>query len=113
MKVIAVADWQNCSADHVQSVVRRLREMYFKEDLWLLYDHPSLPEVIEGFSFNHGSLLLFMIQKLSHLVRASNDLQQLGYYKNWPKDYYSEVVEHRKKYYEKFLSLSSSMSSHP
>lgn len=113
MQIVAIDDWQNCEVTRVQNLIYNLREKYFRDDIWILYDHPQLSEVIEGFSFNHGSLLLFMIQKLSHLVRASNDLHAIGYYKNWPQAYYAEVVGYRKKYYDRLLDPSIEAAPSP
>jgi hypothetical protein len=104
MSILAVTDWQNCNPHDVQLAVSNLREKYFSQDLWTLYDHPSLPEVIDGFSLNHGQLLIFMIQRLSTLVAASNELKAHGYYDRWPHDYYNEVVGQRADYYQRYLA---------
>ena len=104
MSILAVNDWQNCNPNDVQLFVSSLREKYYSQDLWTLYDHPALPETIEGFSLNHGGLLLFMVQRLSSLVAASNELKAHGYYDRWPHDYYNQVVGQRANYYQRYLA---------
>ncbi len=104
VSILAVADWQNCDPIEVQLIISSLREKFYSQNLWTLYDHPSLPEVIDGFSLNHGQLLIFMIQRLSSLVAASAELKIRGYYDHWPQDYYNEVVGRRGEYYQRYLA---------
>ncbi len=104
ISILAVTDWQNCNPTDVQIIVSNLREKYYSQDLWTLYDHPALPEIIDGFSLNHGQFLIFMIQRLSVLVAASNELKTRGYYDHWPRDYYNEVVGKRADYYQRYLT---------
>jgi hypothetical protein len=52
-----------------------------------------------------------MIQKLSRLIKTSEELEKIGYYKNWPIDYFDEVVGLRRKYFDR-LKLAST-ESHP
>jgi hypothetical protein len=103
--VIAVPTWQNISVDSVKKLVQKQREISFKKDIWLLYDHPSDTEVVQDFSFNHGSMLLFFIQKLSDLVLASEELAKTAYYDHWPKNYKIELLEQRAQYYHQYLAL--------
>ncbi len=104
--MVVVSEWQKCPAPQITEFVKKMRDTYFHHDLWLLYDHPELKENIGNFEFNHGSLLIFMIQKLSHLVSTSEELEKTGYYKQWPMDYYEEVVGLRRKYYERLKKLN-------
>jgi len=104
VRVIAVPDWKNISVEEASQFVALCRERFYQNDLWLLYDHPGVSETVCDFSFNHGSLLLFMVQKLSDLVLSSRELKKLGYYKNWDSQYYAEVVSLREKYYDRFLA---------
>lgn len=101
VRVIAVPDWKNISAQETRQFVTSCRERFYQNDLWLLYDHPEVSETICDFSFNQGSFLLFMVQKLSDLVLSSQELKKTGYYENWDPQYYSEVVLLREKYYER------------
>lgn len=101
--IIATAEWKTLSVDEVQKFVHQCREMFYKQDLWLLYDHPAATEVVQDFCFNHGELLLFMVQRLSDLVTTSNELARAGYYKNWSPEYFQEVVQMRQAYYQKYL----------
>jgi hypothetical protein len=111
MHIWAVRDWQELSLEEVSRFVGQQRSTYFKNDLWLLYDHPSAKEVVHDFCFNHGDLLIFMIQRLSDLVFAARNLQKSGYYQNWPQEYFEEIFLLRENYYQQYLhSLQSSVS---
>ena len=43
------------------------------------------------------------IQKFKQLYDASCKLHKIGYYKNWPAEYYDDVVKTRQEDYEKLF----------
>jgi hypothetical protein len=106
--IVAIPSTTQICPQEFQSFVENCRERYFTQDIWILYDHPEIKEEVEGFSFNQGSHSLFIIQKLSELVKTSRDLQSTEYYKKWPADYFSDVVKLRENYYDRFLELTQS-----
>lgn len=103
MTVIGAFGGAGLPLSEVQKFVSGCREDWYSRDLWLMYDHPGNPEEVSGFAMNHGEILLFMVQRLSELVRASEVLQKQGYYDQWPADYFERVVGRRQKYFERYL----------
>ena len=76
------------------------------ENLYLMCFHPDSPATVEEHTFLADNewdssqvepyMIIFM-QELKLLQDASNHLYKKGYYKNWPMDYYDEVVTPRQK----------------
>lgn len=96
-------------AEEFETTVIRLREECFKDDVWILYDHPALPEIQGNLKFNFDASPVILIQRLSRLVEASKELKKRGYYKNWSKDYEEQVVSLREKFYLKMLDYRQTM----
>jgi hypothetical protein len=46
---------------------------------------------------------MMLIQKFSQLYEASDRLHRMGYYKEWPTDYYHEVVSSRQQHFKKLF----------
>ena len=59
-------------------------------------DTSDLPESKIQFS-------MMLIQKFSQLYEASDRLHRMGYYDEWPTDYYHEVVSSRQQQYKKLF----------
>ena len=59
-------------------------------------DVSDLPESKIQFS-------MMLIQKFSQLYEASDRLHRMGYYNEWPTDYYHEVVSSRQQQYKKLF----------
>ena len=59
-------------------------------------DMSDLPESKIQFS-------MMLIQKFSQLYEASDRLHRMGYYKEWPTDYYHEVVSSRQQHFKKLF----------
>jgi hypothetical protein len=110
VEVVAIPNWKHLSLVEVKYLVQECRDSFFSKDLWVLYDHPLNAEIVQDFSFNHGSLLLFFIQSLSDLVRTSEELEKTKYYDQWPMDYKEKVLGQRTEYYRRFLMLSEPTS---
>lgn len=106
MSLLVVESGNDVDVQKTQEFVRAMRDKYFMQDLWLLYDHPALAESVNELSFNHGHYLLFMVQQLSDLVHASRELKKTSYYHSWDPSYFEEVVGLREEYFNK-LSASS------
>ena len=76
------------------------------ENLYLMCFHPGSPATVEEHAFLADNdwdsskvepyMMIFM-QELKLLQDASSQLKRQGYYKNWPMDYYNEVVTPRQK----------------
>jgi hypothetical protein len=83
------------------------------DDIYLMCFHPSSPATMEDQAFlaDHEwdsntvePYMMVFIQELKKLQDASTHLQKQGYYDEWPKDYYNEVVGPRQKLKPKFRS---------
>jgi hypothetical protein len=68
-----------------------------KIDIVALEDHPEDPEILNGISMNFGKAILILVQRLTKLNNASKILKKKGYYDNWPKENYDDVVKWRFK----------------
>lgn len=88
---------QGHSPEQIHEFSKRMREAYWSQDIWVLFDHPEDVEEINGLRMNNGVYLLAMIQRLSKLTRASDQLEAEGYYKSWPDEEKRAMTEERKK----------------
>jgi spore coat polysaccharide biosynthesis protein SpsF (cytidylyltransferase family) len=57
-----------------------------------LEDHPAELEYVEEFCVNEGNWALILLQSKDKINSARKILKKRGYYKNWDKDYFKEVV---------------------
>lgn len=57
-----------------------------------LEDHPETVEKVENIVLNNGEYAIIFLQPLDKLKNARKILERKGYYKNWTKDYYYDVV---------------------
>lgn len=60
-----------------------------------LEDHPDDYEIINGEKMNQGNWVLVLIQELDKINQASKILEKQGYYNNWPKEAFDDVVSWR------------------
>lgn len=105
-EAVIFVDATKHSATSLESCVKELREKYFKQNIWVLYDHPDLPEIQGELQFNYGSCALVILQNLKELVAASDELAAKGYYKNWSQEYFDQVVVERRRYLSRLQALS-------
>ena len=68
-----------------------------KKDVVILEDHPDAVETLNGVEMNFRKCGLLLVQKLSKLSTASDQLRENGYYDNWPKENYEDVVAWRQQ----------------
>jgi hypothetical protein len=66
-----------------------------KQDLYVLEDHPSEPETVNGVTMNQGQYALLFVQLKPKLEEAARQLAQKCYYHDWPQDYLSGLFEGR------------------
>ena len=111
MYLLVIENGFTVDVDQTQKFVKTMREKYFMQDLWLLYDHPALKETVGELNLNHGRYLLFMVQRLSELVQASRDLKKTGYYQSWEPTYFDEVVGLRERYFERMRNSTQLQES--
>lgn len=97
-EVVIYAYEQNSYDSHsLSGIIEDANCKYNKNDLLFLEDHPADKEIVNGVVFNQGQYILVLVQRLSTVNAASSELEQLGYYKLWPKDYYDKVVGWREQ----------------
>lgn len=73
-------------------LTEKLNTEYVPQNFIFLEDHVDLPEVMQGVTFNNGRYNCIFMQQKSKLDEATLALEKLGYYKNWDKEYYDDVV---------------------
>lgn len=75
--------------------VRAHNELLMPRDYVILEDHPDALEFVSGVNMNFGKCALLLVQRLSKLNKASDQLQLKGYYQHWDNAAYEEVVSWR------------------
>ena len=88
---------------------------YNKEDFYFMSFHPSNPATKKDQEFlvsPNGEIppiesdlkySMMLVQKFSQLHQASDKLKKQGYYSQWPKGYYRDVVVSREDKYKKLM----------
>ena len=94
---IVCFDHTAISADEIGELVNTHNKLLMKKDVVALEDHPDSVETLNGVEMNFGKCGLLLVQKLSKLSTASDQLRENGYYDNWPKENYEDVVAWRQQ----------------
>lgn len=63
--------------------------------LYVLEDHPSAVENINGVVMNQGTYAMLFVQKQHKLEEAARQLAKKGYYNGWSEDYLLELFHKR------------------
>ena len=71
------------------------KSMLLPQDYVILEDHPNSPEYINGVNMNFGACGLLVIQRLSKLTDAADQLRSKGYYDHWNDQELNSVVTWR------------------
>jgi hypothetical protein len=74
----------------------QLRNQFAPHDLWPLFDHPEEADVVNGLRLNNPKYCLGIVQRLSKLVLASEQLKTKGYYDTWSEEDYLAMTASRK-----------------
>jgi hypothetical protein len=93
--VIICFDHNQINADKVEILVGDLNRKLMPTDYVILEDHPDRIELLNGVSMNFGKCGLLLLQKLSKLTVASDQLKQKGYYDLWSAESLDYVVSWR------------------
>jgi hypothetical protein len=88
-------DHNQITPELLQQQVQDLNHKIMTDDPVILEDHPGAPELINRVSMNFGDCGLVILQKLSGLNRASDQLRNKGYYDVWSSDNLAAVVTWR------------------
>ena len=101
------------SPDELHVATEDFNEWYNRKNFYFMSFHPSNPATEEEQKFlvspNNDTNLsgpdykysMMLVQKFSQLQEASDKLHKQGYYSQWPKGYYRDVVVSREEKYKK------------
>lgn len=96
--VIVCFDHTAISVDEVTELVYLLNhKILMSRDYVILEDHPDSAEILNGVKMNFGKCGLLLVQRLSKLSTATDQLREKGYYDIWPEENYNDVVAWRQK----------------
>ena len=109
-------NYKQYSLNKFQGIIDNFNGRYNKKDIYFMGFHPYNPPNREDQEFlldptgDMGDLpeskiefSMMLIQKFSQLYEASDRLHRMGYYNEWPTDYYHEVVSSRQQQFEKLF----------
>ena len=109
-------NYKQYSLNKFQGIVDNFNGRYNKKDIYFMGFHPYNPPNKEEQEFlldptgdtsdlpeSKIQFSKMLIQKFSQLYEASDRLHRMGYYNEWPTDYYHEVVSSRQQQFEKLF----------
>ena len=109
-------NYKQYSLNKFQSIIDNFNGRYNKKNIYFMGFHPYNPPNKEEQEFlldptgNMSDLpeskiefSMMLIQKFSQLYEASDRLHRMGYYDEWPTDYYHEVVSSRQQHFKKLF----------
>lgn len=80
-----------------QKDIDMINHKYLSKGFVCLEDHVLIPEVINDVVLNNGRYNIVLCQRSDKLNQATDVLKSKGYYKNWSKEYYDNVVTWREE----------------
>jgi hypothetical protein len=89
--IIYVFDKQLTDCVTLSELTNQINQRY--PCLVALEDHPDEIEQVGNVVLNQGEYALLLIQDRSKLQEARKNLKKMGYYNNWPEEYYKDVVD--------------------
>ena len=109
-------NYKQYSLNKFQGIVDNFNGRYNKKDIYFMGFHPYNPPNKEEQEFlldptgdtsdlpeSKIEFSMMLIQKFSQLYEASDRLHRMGYYNEWPTDYYHEVVSSRQQQFKKLF----------
>jgi hypothetical protein len=93
--IIICFDHTQIESITVEKLVETINQNLMPRDYVILEDHPDRVESVNTVSMNFGKCGLLLVQKLSKLNAASNQLKQKDYYDNWSAESLDYVVSWR------------------
>jgi hypothetical protein len=93
--VVLCFDHTKFSASQIELFTRHINSILIWRDCVVLEDHPDVIELINGVPMNFGECGLMVLQRLSKLNTAADQLKEKGYYTTWSQDNLDEVVTWR------------------
>lgn len=93
--VVLCFDSADYSASQIKLFSQHINSILIHKDLVVLEDHPDSAEFINGVKMNFGRCGLMILQRLSKLNSAADQLKDKGYYSMWSKENLDDVVNWR------------------
>jgi len=93
--VVLCFDHNKYSASQIELFTKHINSILLWQDYVVLEDHPDSTELINGVSMNFEECGLMILQRLSKLNTAADQLKNKGYYTTWSKENMDEVVNWR------------------
>tara|TARA_B110000977_G_C11047169_1_gene480996 strand:+ start:550 stop:1041 length:492 start_codon:yes stop_codon:yes gene_type:complete len=79
----------------LSATIKLYNSKLMKRDYVILEDHPTDTEMLNSVKMNFGECGLLLVQKLSKLTSASEQIREKGYYDIWSEDNLADVVTWR------------------
>ena len=93
--VVLCFDHTKFSASQIELFAKHINSILIWRDYVVLEDHPDSEEFINGAKMNFGECGLMILQRLSKLNTAADQLRDKGYYDTWSEDNLDQVVNWR------------------
>jgi hypothetical protein len=93
--VVLCFDHKNYSTSQIELFAKHLNSILTLQDYVVLEDHPDSEEFVNGVKMNFGKCGLMILQRLSKLNTAADQLRDKGYYTTWSDENLVEVVNWR------------------
>jgi len=93
------------TAEELNNYIHALNHVFVPKDVYLMCFHPEDEEEDEPVTFLEDTewhpdneFLMVLIQPFEELEKASANLERIGFYRSWPRDYYEGTVLKRQSY---------------
>lgn len=93
--VVLCFDHKKYSASQIELFAKHINSILIWRDCVVLEDHPDSEEFINGAKMNFGECGLMILQRLSKLNTAADQLKNKGYYATWSQENLDQVVNWR------------------
>ena len=93
--VILCFDPVEYPASQVELFTQHINSILIHKDYVVLEDHPDSKEFVNGVQMNFGECGLMILQRLSKLNTAADQLREKGYYTTWSNENLDQVVNWR------------------
>jgi len=93
--IVLCFDHTKFSASQVTLFTQHVNSILVWKDCVVLEDHPNAEELINGVKMNFEECGLMIMQRLSKLNTAADQLRDKGYYETWSKENLDQVVNWR------------------
>jgi hypothetical protein len=93
--VVLCFDHAEFTSSQVELFTQHINSILIHKDYVVLEDHPNSEEFVNGVKMNFGKCGLMILQRLSKLNTAADQLKEKGYYTTWSEENLDQVVNWR------------------